>query len=38
MADPDARERAALDVLARLPEWWQLGPASYDAGARRLDR
>ena len=32
MTDPALRERAALDVLARLPEWWQVGPASYDPG------
>jgi len=35
MTDPALRERAALDVLSRLPEWWQLGPASYDPGTGR---
>jgi hypothetical protein len=29
------RERAALDVLALLPEWWAVGPTSYDPGIRR---
>ena len=32
MTDPAKRERAALDVLALLPEWWALGPTSYDPG------
>lgn len=35
MTDPALRERAALDVLGLLPEWWQLGPASYDPGTGR---
>ena len=30
MTDPAKRERAALDVLALLPEWWAVGPTSYD--------
>jgi hypothetical protein len=30
MTDPAKRERAALDVLARLPEDWRIGRASYD--------
>ena len=33
MTDPAKRERAALDVLALLPEWWSVGPTSYDPGA-----
>ena len=32
MTDPAKRERAALDVLALLPEWWAVGPTSYDPG------
>jgi hypothetical protein len=35
MTDPALRERAALDVLNRLPEWWRVGQASYDPGAGR---
>lgn len=36
MADPAKRERAALDVLERLPDRWALGPTSYDdPGTRR---
>jgi hypothetical protein len=35
MTDPAKRERAALDVLVRLPDRWHVGPASYDPGARR---
>ena len=35
MTDPAARERAALDVLALLPEWWAVGPTSYDPGTGR---
>lgn len=35
MTDPAKRERAALDVLARLPEGWRVGPMSYDPGTRR---
>ena len=35
MTDPAKRERAALDVLALLPEWWAVGPTSYDPGIRR---
>ena len=30
--DPAKHERAALDVLALLPEWWAVGPTSYDPG------
>ena len=29
------RERAALDVLALLPERWAVGPTSYDPGTGR---
>ena len=32
---PRKRERAALDVLGLLPEWWSVGPTSYDPGVRR---
>ena len=32
MTDPAKREHAALDVLALLPEWWAVGPTSYDPG------
>jgi hypothetical protein len=35
MTDVAARESAALDILARLPEWWRVGPATYDPGTRR---
>ena len=35
MTDPAFRERAALDVLALLPERWSVGPTSYDPGIRR---
>lgn len=35
MTDPAKRERAALDVLALLPEWWAVGPTSYDPGFGR---
>ena len=35
MTDPAKRERAALDVLNRLPEWWAVGPTSYDPGIGR---
>ena len=35
MTDPAKRERAALDVLKLLPEWWALGPTSYDPGIGR---
>jgi hypothetical protein len=35
MTDPAKRERAALDVLALLPEWWRVGPTSYDPGTHR---
>jgi hypothetical protein len=35
MTDPAKRERAALDVLALLPEWWAVGSTSYDPGTRR---
>ena len=31
VTDPAKRERAALDVLALLPEW-AVGPTSYDPG------
>jgi hypothetical protein len=34
MTDPAKRERAALDALAVLPEWW-VGPTSYDPGIGR---
>ena len=34
MTDPAKRERAALEVLA-LPEWWAVGPTSYDPGIGR---
>jgi hypothetical protein len=30
-----ARERAALDILNRLPDGWHVGPATYDPGSRR---
>ena len=35
MTDPAKRERAAMDVLALLPEWWAVGPTSYDPGTGR---
>jgi hypothetical protein len=35
MTDPARRERAALDVLALLPEWWAVGPTSYEPGTGR---
>ena len=35
MTDPAKRERAALDVLGLLPEWWAVGPTSYDPGTGR---
>jgi hypothetical protein len=35
MTDPAKRERAALDVLALLHEWWAVGPTSYDPGIGR---
>ena len=35
MTDPAKRERAALDVLALLPEWWAVGPTSCDPGTGR---
>ncbi len=35
MTDPAKRERAALDVLELLPEWWAVGPTSYDPGIGR---
>jgi hypothetical protein len=35
LTDPALRERAALDVLMRPPEWWRVGPATYDPGTRR---
>ena len=35
MTDPAMRERAALDVLALLPEWWAVGRTSYDPGTGR---
>ena len=35
MTDLAKRERAALDVLALLPEWWAVGPTSYDPGTAR---
>ena len=30
MTDPAKRERAALDILAPLPEWWAVWPTSYE--------
>src|SRR5262245_50159570 len=33
--DPGLHERAALDVLARLPEWWRVGPVTYNPGDGR---
>ena len=35
LTDPAKRERAALDVLRLLPEWWAVGPTSYDPGTGR---
>jgi hypothetical protein len=35
VTNPVARERAALDVLALLPERWAVGPTSYDPGIGR---
>jgi hypothetical protein len=35
MADPATRERAALDVLALLPDGWHVGPMSWDPGSHR---
>jgi hypothetical protein len=35
MTDPAKRERAALDVLALLPNRWAVGPTSYDPGTGR---
>jgi hypothetical protein len=35
MTDPTKRERAALDVLALLPDWWTVGPTSYGPGTGR---
>ena len=35
MTDPAKRERAALDVLALLPDRWAVGPTSYDPGIGR---
>ena len=35
MTDPALRERAALDVLGRLPDGWRVGRASYDPETRR---
>ena len=35
MTDPAKRERAALVVLALLPDRWALGPTSYDSGTGR---
>ncbi len=35
MTDPALREHAALDVLNLLPEWWAVGPTSYDPGIGR---
>jgi hypothetical protein len=29
------RERAAIDVLALLPDRWRVGPTSFDPGTRR---
>jgi len=38
VTDPATRERAALDILNRLPEWWRVGrrpiTASLAASAR----
>ena len=35
ITDAAKRERAALDVLTRLPDRWALGPTSYDPGTGR---
>lgn len=35
MTDPATRERAALDVLNRLPDGWHVGQAGYDPGRGR---
>jgi hypothetical protein len=35
MTDLALRERAALDILAGLPDWWRVGPTMYDPGSRR---
>ena len=35
MTDLALRERAALDVMVLLPEWWAVGPTSYDPGTGR---
>jgi len=35
MTDPAKRERAALDILTLLPEWWAVGPTPYDPGTGR---
>jgi hypothetical protein len=35
MTDPAKRERAAIDVLALLPDWWLVGPTSNDPGTGR---
>jgi hypothetical protein len=35
VTNPEKRERAALDVLNRLPDRWALGPTSYDSGTGR---
>ena len=35
VTDPAKRERAVLDVLELLPEWWAVGPTSYDPGTGR---
>ena len=35
MTDAALRERAALDVLNRLPDRWAVGPTSYDPGTGR---
>jgi hypothetical protein len=35
MTDPATRERAALDILSKLPDGWRVGPAGYDPGIRR---
>jgi hypothetical protein len=38
VSDPATRERAALDVLALLPDRWALGPTRYDPGTGRWSR
>jgi hypothetical protein len=35
MTDPAMRERAALDVLGKLPNGWRVSPGNWDPGVRR---